>query len=124
MDDAPSSQPPDADTPPAPATAAPRRALAWTTTLWTMVICTLLVLFITAALPWPTPRGMYSAIGLGMLLPFLLIGALIAVGVSATAVFVAAQLSGLRGWATTGCLALAAMLALIAFLAGFEMAGG
>lgn len=123
MDDAPPSLPPDADTRPDAATVRRRRALAWAATLWSIFICALLVLFITAALPWPAPRGVYSPIGAGMLLPFLLMGALIALCASAMAVFVVARLSGLPRRSTAACTVLAAVLALLVFAAGFTLAG-
>ncbi|KAF1017077.1 MAG: hypothetical protein GAK31_00336 [Stenotrophomonas maltophilia] len=124
MDDSTPRVPPEAEpAPPAVPPAPQQRLMAWSLTLWTVAISTFLIFIVNTVLPWPRPGGAYGAIGLGMLLPFLLIGGAVAVGFAATAVFVVARVRGLGGWPTAGCMLLASLLAIVAFVAGFDRPG-
>ncbi len=68
-------------------------------------------------LPWPQPGGVYGGMGVMMLLPYLLMGAIVSMGISSVVVLIIARLLGLGGIAAT----MFTLLASASALGGFVM---
>jgi hypothetical protein len=98
-----------------------RRATIWLLALLAALVMAVLVLVANLLLPWPRPGGVYGGMGAMMLLPYLLMGAVVSMGISSIVVFVIARSLGLGGIAAAGCMLLASAMALGGFVVGAMM---
>ncbi|WP_454675359.1 hypothetical protein [Achromobacter pestifer] len=94
------------------------RATAWSLALTAGLGMAVLVYVVNSLLPWSQPGGVYGGMGVMMLLPYLLMGAVVSVGISSVAVFGVALRLGLGGIAATVCVLLGSALALAGFVMG------
>lgn len=105
-----------ADNTPAARRPARASAKAWLLSAATAAGMPVLVFIANLLLPWAAPGGAYGGMGAMMLLPYLLLAALIFVGLAVTAVALVSRGNGLGCWATlmlllvTSTLTLAAMI--------------